>query len=114
MALLVETETPQELLDAINEAIDQDLVRTWAYDEDGDFTHTAEQWQNRAWMAPEVLDNELRLCIFGSNVTVRVYAVYHGRFAEMLLAHFDTMFTNITLTAQPDFDDTIGETAATE
>lgn len=33
-------------------------------------------------------------------MSVETYAVYHGRFSEMLLAHFDDEFSNVYSTAQ--------------
>ncbi|ERJ35113.1 hypothetical protein L810_2257 [Burkholderia sp. AU4i] len=38
-------------------------------------------------------------------MTKVVYGVYHGRFLEMLLAHFDHSFSNATATAHADSTD---------
>lgn len=35
------------------------------------------------------------------------YGVYHGRFSEMLLTHFDNEITSIQLTSLPDDYDNI-------
>jgi hypothetical protein len=85
---------PSDLLDRIKGAIDAKRIKTWAYDQDGDFTHTAEQWNQMAWLRPSVRDQELRLNIIppaDTHISSQVYAVYHGRFIEMILRHFDIL-----------------------
>ena len=97
------TTKPKALLAAIKSAIDQGHITTWRYDSDGDFTHTPSQWAGEAWMRPQVVPNEaLRFNIIyprGKSANREIYAVYHGRFSEMMLAHFDTEFSRIVATA---------------
>jgi hypothetical protein len=50
VALNFLTDNPSGLLAAFKKAIDKGHVATWAYDHDGDFTHTATQWKNSAWL----------------------------------------------------------------
>src|SRR5437870_2357406 len=88
MAVIVHTSVPSTLLKNIKKAIDEDHIETWAYDENGDFTHTAQQWENRAWLRPTVASGALLLGLLGQqneDVTTVIYGVYHGRFIEMLL-----------------------------
>lgn len=82
---------------------------TWCVDSEGDFTHTPQQWRNRAWFRlRKDLSPRSRTVCFGiiSSKTYRftkeIYAIYHGRFAEMLLAHFDDDIANISLSSQMD------------
>jgi hypothetical protein len=110
MAVHLETSDPSGLLAAIRKAIDDDKVKTWTYDKDGDFTHTAAQWKNRAWMRPHILGNELRLNIIAplnTTLSVSTYAIYHGRFIEMMLAHCDRLFTSAAASAQAEAPDRI-------
>jgi hypothetical protein len=96
MSLKIDTAAPQALLAAVRDAIDKGHVRTWSYDADGDFTHTAEQWKNKAWLRPSVQPGMLELNIVapqGQAITYEVNAIYHGRFIEMLLAHFGNRFS---------------------
>ncbi|WP_036114654.1 MULTISPECIES: hypothetical protein [Luteibacter] len=96
------TSNPQGLLAAMKKAIDQGHVTTWKYDSDGDFTHTPDQWRGKAWLRPKVVAGELQLGILfprGHQATKEVYAVYHGRFIEMAMAHFDTSFGKAVGTA---------------
>jgi len=104
MALFVIAPNPRGLLKLIRSEIDQGRIDTWAYDKDGDFTHTASsgQWTNQAWLRPSVTSEMLMFGIIGrTNVvlTNEVYAVFHGRFIEMLLAHFDKEFSVAQATA---------------
>lgn len=89
------TSNPQGLLAAMKKAIDQGHVTTWKYDSDGDFTHTPDQWRGKAWLRPKVVAGELQFGILfpsGQQQTRLLYAVYHGRFIEMAMSHFDKSF----------------------
>jgi hypothetical protein len=106
----IQTSTPQALLAAIKKAIDGKRIQTWSYDSDGDFTHTAPQWNRKAWLRPSVHSGTLALSILPPNGTAlskEVYAIYHGRFIEMVLAHFDTEFTSGSATAMPVTSDVV-------
>lgn len=103
MAIIITHPDPEQLLKAIYKAIDDKKVVTWIYDKDKDFTHANTQWENKAWLHPEVLEKELRFGILGRKeveMSPQVYAIYHGRFVEMLLAHFDSMFGHVITTSQ--------------
>lgn len=105
MALIIKTSNPSKLLSEIKKAIDGNKIRSWSYDSDGDFTHTPEQWERKAWL--RVKKNSLGELSFGIlgqrdiNTSKLIYAVYHGRFAEMLLNHFDNEFSKIEATSMP-------------
>lgn len=81
------------LIKRINYLIDQNRIQTWEYDAMGDYTMTPSQWREQAWMRPSVrMEKTIKFGIVkrrDANISKEVYAVYHGRFAEMLLAHFD-------------------------
>jgi hypothetical protein len=111
MALYVFTDTPKALLRELKEAIAEDRVVTWSYDSDGDFTHLPPQWHRRAWLRPLVEDDRLIFTILpprGEKISRATYGVYHGRFIEMLLSHFDQKFHKITATAMPARGDNVG------
>ena len=103
MAVYVKTDKASELLENLKKAIDDDKIKTWKYDDDGDFYHSPEQWQYNGWLRPYTTDNYL---VFGilkpKNETMKTvaYAVYHGRFIEMMLSHFDSEFETIFASAQ--------------
>jgi len=102
MAAYFLTNTPKELLTLFKKAIDDGHVATWSYDADGDFTHTASQWKNLAWFRPSVESDRLKFNIVkpqNCQVTDEIYAIYHGRIIESLLAHFDQKFTEGRATA---------------
>lgn len=101
MAIHVRTDNPQQLLDRINEGIENQAIQTWESDSEGDFTHVS-QWKEKAWLRPKVGDNELIFGLIGrkdESMKKLIYGIYHGRFAEMLLSHFDTMIHDIQLTS---------------
>jgi hypothetical protein len=104
MAIRVETGDPLGLLATVKQAINQGHVRTWSYDTDGDLTHTAEQRKNKAWLRPRTEENALILNILtprATTLSTELYAIYHGRFIEMLLAHFDAKFKRAEASALP-------------
>jgi hypothetical protein len=105
MALIVNTPSPKELLASIRKAIDDKHIETWSYDADGDFTHSPEQWAYQAWLRPVIVPGALTFGLLGKKdvpMTKVVYGVYHGRFVEMLLTHFDNDFSAASATAQKD------------
>lgn len=111
MAIIVRTSNPVTLLKAIKAGIEQKHIETWLYDADGDFTHSPEQWRNQAWLRPTLGDGELVLRIMppvNTRMSRTVYAVYHGRFIEMLLTHFDRSFESARATALPSRGDSVG------
>lgn len=110
MAIYFETHIPNKLLAAFKKAIDIGQIITWKYDQDGDFTHDTDQWRNQAWLRPKVENGRLALYILkpkNKNISTEIYAIYHGRFAESMLAHFDKSFTNINTTAQAEGSDRV-------
>jgi hypothetical protein len=110
MSINFATPNANALLNAFKKAIDDKEVVTWAYDEDGDFTHTPEQWKYHAWLRPVVYNGRLTMRFLGHNsevTTWEVYAVYHGRFVESMVAHCNTLFSAATVPSQPTSDDNI-------
>jgi hypothetical protein len=111
MALIIPTSNPQALLTAIYTAIDNQSVTTWEYlNKNGQryLTHTSPQWNRKAWFQGAVYQGELRFGLVKAGditVTTEVYAVYHGRFIEMLLAHFDGNFDRAAATSKPTTPD---------
>jgi len=94
MAIFVKTNTPEMLVENIKKKIGEHRIDTWSVDSDNDFTHNVDQWRNRAWIRYKVEREFGRVVFFvicrrDANMTIVEYAVYHGRFVEMLLTHFD-------------------------
>jgi hypothetical protein len=109
MAIQFETTTPKKLLAAYKKAIDDGHVTTWAYDEDGDFTHTADQWNKKAWLRPKVVEGTaLAFNIIKpkeATLSSAIYAIYHGRFIETMLRHCDGLFSSARASSMPEGDD---------
>jgi hypothetical protein len=113
MSIHIKTHDPSGLLQDIVDKAKHDELDTWSIDDDGDFTHTPPQWKCEAWLSPCEINPESTELVFGiikrkdKNLSKAVYAVYHGRFAEMLLTHFDSKIDSIELTSYPDENDHI-------
>jgi hypothetical protein len=102
MAVTVVCPNPGELLKEIRAGISSGKIETWRMDKDGDFTHVPPQWANHAWFHPNIEDGQLTFYIIGTKsgpMSSATYAVYHGRFIEMLLSHFDRKFVRAWATA---------------
>ena len=104
MSVRAYTDDASGLLARIKRLIDQGHITTWRYDREGDFTHTPSQWDGKAWLRPEEQDDKLRLTILkteGVSLTREIYAVYHGRFIEMLVAHVPANFSSTYASPNP-------------
>jgi len=102
MAITIKSQNPAALLAAIKKAIDDDEVETWEYDAHGDFTHTPAQWIHHAWLRPTVSPGQLTFGIVPNQKKILsslIYGIYHGRFIEMLLSHFEDKFTDAVASA---------------
>ena len=107
MAIIIDTSKPRELLASVKKAIDEGKVTTWSYDSEGDFTHTPDQWKGKAWLRPKIASSILTFGLLGNKdviMTKTVYGVYHGRFIEMMLTHFDNDFSEANATAHKKAD----------
>lgn len=101
MAIFVKTTTPGLLVESIKKKIDEHKIDTWSVDSDGDFTHNTDQWRYRAWFRHSIEAGRVVfyvICRRDKNMSVVEYAVYHGRFVEMLLTHFDKECDEIEVT----------------
>jgi hypothetical protein len=104
MALFFLTDQPSNLLSSFKKAIDAGHVVTWSYDKDGDFTHTAQQWKNLAWLRPSTVSGRLVLNILkpnNANISWEVYGIYQGRFIESVTIHCHGLFTSAQSKASP-------------
>ncbi len=110
MSIRIATADANVLLASIYKAIDDRKIDTWQYDKDGDFTHTTEQWRNRAWLRPKKEMGVLVLTIMPPKevaLSTEIYAIYHGRFMEAVLAHFDKQFRSAVASALPQDGDRV-------
>jgi len=111
MAIHFSTRDPKKLLSVFKKKIQEKSIVTWSYDNDGDFTHTTPQWNHKAWLRPKEKDGELIFNILSpknTRLSVELYAIFHGRFIESMLAHCDDLFSSVRTTALPENSDIIG------
>ena len=112
MIIVKPKESPEALLKEIKATVKTPTVETWSIDSDGDFTHLPSQWKHKGWFRPRIDGNDLVFRFLGNKNEVtskEVYGVYHGRFIEMLLNHFDDKFKTAEATALPAKGDLITE-----
>lgn len=89
------------LIEMINEAINNGQIKSWIVDSDGDYTRSQEPWKERAWIRYSQDKNDQNHVLFiivqpkNQSISKAVYGVYHGRFAEMLLTHFDSFISEL-------------------
>jgi hypothetical protein len=110
VSVTVQTSAAQPLLAAIKTAISERKVETWISTEGGDFTHSVSQWKNKAWFRPRLSSVGLTFSIIrpqDGKISTEAYAIYHGRFIEMLLAHFDKLFRSAAASALPSSGDLV-------
>lgn len=110
MAIRIKFNNPDLFLKEIKYRIDAGLIKTWVYDEDGDFTYIEEQWRNRAWFRPHIFLEEKRLifAIIGRNdvnLTMKEFSLYHGAFVEMLISHFHDMYETLEILPKGNYFD---------
>jgi hypothetical protein len=110
MAVTVVCNNPGQLLNEIKAAIASGVIQTWLLDNEGDFTHSPPQWKFKAWLRPRVAPSILTFNILApttEKMSKEIYGIYHGRFIEMLLAHFDLKFVSATASALATTGDVI-------
>jgi hypothetical protein len=111
MAIIIHTNQPNVLLDKIYDAIDAKKADKWERTTDGRLTYGALLWKNEAFFKPQIWvdEQELRFGLLKrkdrKHISSKLYTVFHTKLVEMLLSHFDTSFSEVTITAvkaEPD------------
>jgi hypothetical protein len=111
MAIIIHTNQPNVLLDKIYDAIDAKKADKWERTTDGRLTYGALLWKNEAFFKPQIWvdEQELRFGLLKrkdrKHISSKLYTVFHIKLVEMLLSHFDTSFSEVTVTAvraEPD------------
>lgn len=106
MALIIRTDSPEQLREGFTKAIRELDIVTWVVDSDGDFTIKRELWRNHAWMRFYRIDDEsIAFGIVESRnypLLKELYGIMHGRLVATLLTHFDSIIKDIEITSQLD------------
>jgi len=110
MAIYFSTPMPKKLIATFKNAIDTELITSWTYDKDGDFTHTSKQWINKAWLHPEIDADQL--CLYtvapkNGEISQQVYAEFQSSFLEAMMLHCFTLFSQGIATAVPADRDSV-------
>jgi hypothetical protein len=112
MALFLTTTDPSGLLAEFKKRVKQTeqkgKITTWEENQQGNFTHKADQVRGEAWFCPTVEKGRLAWYLKspkGKTMTRYVYAYYHGHMTETFVNHFPTLFSNATSTANVSGND---------
>lgn len=104
MEITVYTKNAKNLLSKISQKITDDELKTWDIVKDADkndlFSHTPEQWKEKAMLKPKINVDNLKLSICwwtGKELEERVKGYILGRFIEVLMVHFRKEFDNIKI-----------------
>lgn len=106
MAIRIKTARPLWVINQIKARIDNGVIDTWLYDTDGDFTHVG-QWKNRAWIRPRITSEGICFNILGHRsmqMPLMDYAIFHGRFLELLINQFPLESTMLFVSAPMEDD----------
>lgn len=102
MPVIVSTQTPKALLDAIKKEIADKKIDTWKHLEHQQkdyFTHTPSQFYEKAYLLAEIGAGIITFTVVAPSsgpYEKGMYGIYEGRFIEMLLNHFKSKLTQIT------------------
>ena len=105
MAIIIQTNNPDLLLDKIYDAINNKDAEKWITTEDGRLTYGVLLWKNEAFFKPQIWvdDKELRFGLLKrkdrKHITSKLYAVFHTKLIELLLLKFDKEFISVRATA---------------
>lgn len=120
MALTVYTNIEaKELPTKIQDKIESIPNFPWSIDSSGDFVYRKLPWKFQAWMRVK-LQRESKKIVFGivgrkdKMLTTTEYAIYHGRFAEMLLYTCDKYIEKIEISSLATKDDSIPQQELSE
>jgi hypothetical protein len=107
MGVIIATADPEALLKSILARFDREPIPGWA--KDGKcLSLTAPEWSSKAYLRPIVQPGQLAIGVVPTedhDMSNDIYAVYLGRFIEMLLAHFSDLISSVqvvTRLAYPD------------
>lgn len=92
----------EEFIALINTAIENESIITWKKDSDGDYTASSSQWSMQAWMHLYPSSDHIKVGIISRRnvkLSSTTYAIYHGRFSEMLLIYFDKYIKKIEISS---------------
>lgn len=112
MAVYFETEQPKQLLADFDAAIalgnSKGGIATWRKTPNSYYTHTSAQYGGEAFFQAIISGSRLAFYIIRpqtKNVSVEVYAYYHGHMINTILNHFGKQFSMASATAQPVIND---------
>lgn len=120
MSIRYRSADPSRLLAAFNQAIDNHQngrqgprVDTWRYvlhQQHYFYTHTSQNWRDKAWLRADVEQGQLAFYILpveNVRVTRDTYAYYAGHLTETFIRHFAGAFSLAQTTSNADGNDAV-------
>lgn len=108
MAIILNVSQPERFLEVFKKEIDEGVITSWSYDEDGDFTLTNAEYANKAWLHPYIKGDEgLTFGILGRKnvlLTIVEYSSYHSAMIETIILYFNKVIDKISI-VQPMVSD---------
>lgn len=97
------TASPKQLVAAIDKAMNEGDLKTWAIvkNSQGDpiYTHTPPQWNEKALIVRQAAEDRVIFIINywkgGSEPSAEIKGYYFGRFTEILLVHFRSYYSKL-------------------
>jgi len=102
MALRIKFNKDTDIIERIGSLIQDNPYSAWIIDADRDISLADPMWKYHAWFRFKAEENQGGVFgIIGSkkyHMTKTLYAIYHSRLADLLLANFDTDIERLEIT----------------
>lgn len=113
MSITIHTKFPRRLRTLLFEGINEGVITSWLIDDESHLTLNSRIWRNRLWMHIANIEpkHSITFGIIGrkfEKITMAEFGVYHGRFAEVILANFADIISGIEIPSTPTQYDIVG------
>lgn len=104
MAIIIKTNRPNTLPKQIKNDVEEEILKTWSLDKDGDFLHNPDQWIGKGWLRASIVEGFLRFGFVAnpSNFKKDYFAHLQGRFTGMLINNLSDYFEHVTTTSKAE------------
>ncbi len=110
MAVYFLADSPEELLEAFDAAIDLREIKTWVRDQNGDYRHTSERWAGEMYFHTSLAESGVlgfQTVTMGRVTIDRKFYAYHvSRLVQTFLNNFPHLFTCVHVSSEAeDYDE---------
>lgn len=106
MGIIIKTNKPITLLKQIKNDVEEESLKTWSLNKDGDFFHNRDQWVGKGWLRALIDEGFLRFGFVenSSDFKKDYFAHIQGRFTGMLINNYSKYFEYVSTTSKPQKD----------